>query len=177
MKMEGARPLSKTIMSAIVSSVLAVAAVILLILLSFVLFLLMDSSVFEGFPVRLYSLYLIVAIAGSAVLLIVSLIFLFKNLGSISLETAGSFADGIGKEYARGRADDEILKYLDQGEREIYSILVDSGGSVLQRDIVSLRGYSKATVTRILNRLEAKGLIERMRHGSTNRIVLKRSLK
>ncbi|MCL4447334.1 MAG: MarR family transcriptional regulator [Thermoplasmatales archaeon] len=173
-----ARPLSKTLMSAIVSSVVAVAAVILLILLSFVLFLLLDSSLFSNLPVRPYSYYIIGAISASAVLLVVSLVFLFRNMESISYEAADRKV--VQNEIIRtelAQSEDVVMKYLDEGEKEIYSLLLDAGGTLLQRDITSVKGYSKATITRILNRLESKGAIERMRHGTTNQIVLKRVSK
>jgi hypothetical protein len=175
-KEEGnSRPINRTLMNAIVSAVLAVASVILTILFSFTLFLLVDSSFFKNLPVIPYSYYLITAIIASSVLLVLSLIFLFRNVVKISLETGTAKHPETDQNY--GGSEDAILKYLDGGEREIYSIIVDAGGSVLQRDIASIDGYSKATITRILNRLESKGIIERMRHGTTNRIVLKRVSK
>ncbi|MCL5874619.1 MAG: hypothetical protein M1161_04700 [Candidatus Thermoplasmatota archaeon] len=175
---EGSRPLNRTLMNAIISSVMAVASVILLILFSFTLFLLVYSSFFKDLPVRPYSYYLIGAIAASAALLIISLVFLFRNVQSISFETKERYLiQQAGDRSEKVRSDEDIMKYLDDGEREIYSILVDAGGTVLQRDITSIKGYSKATITRILSRLETKGIVEKMRHGTTNQIVLKRVSK
>lgn len=175
---QGLRSLNKVLMNAIVSAVLSVAAVILLILLSFTLFLLMDSSFFSDLPLRPYSLYLFVAIAATAVLLVISLIFLFKNVAAISLEGNGRYAaQQNGTEEQTAIGEEEVLQFLDDGEKEIYSILVDAGGTVLQRDITSVKGYSKATITRILTRLESKGIVERLRHGTTNQVVLKRVSK
>jgi DNA-binding transcriptional ArsR family regulator len=177
-KGEASRPLNRTLLNAIISSVMAVASVILLILLSFTLFLLMDTSFFKGLPVKPYSYYLIGAIAASAALLVISLIFLFRNVESISLQANERYTIQRVQDLPEaGSLDEETMKYLDSGEREIYSLLVDAGGTVLRRDITSIKGYSKATITRILNRLEAKGIIERMRHGTTNQIVLKRVSK
>lgn len=177
-KREEARPLNKTLMNAIISSVLAVASVILLILLSFTLFLLTDSTFLVSLPVRPYSYYIAGGIATSAVLLVISLIFLFRNIEAMSLEVKESgLVQQEETETKTGEKEEELLRYLDGGEREIYSILVDAGGALLQRDITSVKGYSKATITRILNRLESKGVVERMRHGTTNKIVLKRVSK
>ncbi|MGC8562074.1 MAG: helix-turn-helix transcriptional regulator [Thermoplasmata archaeon] len=177
-KAEGGSILNKALMNAIISAVIAVSAVILLILLSFTLFLLIDSSFFTNLPVRPYSIYLIIAISASVILLVVSLVFLFRSIKSISLESkeSSSFLGNSG-ESTQVQFDQDAIKYLDEGEREIYMILVDAGGTVLQRDIASVKGYSKATITRILTRLEAKGLVERIRHGTTNQIVLKRVSK
>ncbi|MGC8618030.1 MAG: hypothetical protein ACP5UZ_04705, partial [Thermoplasmata archaeon] len=70
-KAEGGSILNKALMNAIISAVIAVSAVILLILLSFTLFLLIDSSFFTNLPVRPYSIYLIIAISASVILLVV----------------------------------------------------------------------------------------------------------
>ena len=170
--------LSKSLLNAVISAVIAISAVILLILLSFTLFLLVDSSVFTNLPVRPYPFYLVTAISASVVLLFVSLFFLFRNIRTISvLSRAESSLKGLNAERRDIPIDENVFKYLDEGEREIYSILVDAGGTLLQRDITSVKGYSKATITRILTRLEAKGLVERIRHGTTNQIVLKRVSK
>ena len=170
--------LSKSLLNAVISVVIAISAVILLILLSFTLFLMVDSSVFTNLPVRPYSFYLVTAISASVVLLFVSLIFLFRNIRTISiLSRAESSVKDLNAERRDIPIDENVIKYLDEGEREIYSILVDAGGTLLQRDITSVKGYSKATITRILTRLEAKGLVERIRHGTTNQIVLKRVSK
>ncbi|MEM0134726.1 MAG: MarR family transcriptional regulator [Thermoplasmatales archaeon] len=178
MKKDAANQLNRTLMNAIVSSVAAVAAVILLILLSFTLFLLMDSTFFNDLPVRPYAYYLVGAIVASVALLVTSLMFLFRNIRSISLDTKERLE--VKQEVIRRddiMENEDVLKYLDGGEREIYSLLVDAGGKVLQRDITSVKGYSKATITRILTRLESKGLVERIRHGTTNMIVVKRVSK
>ena len=165
-------------MSAIISAVLAVAAVILLIVFSFTLFLITDSSFFKNLPVRPYAYYVVGGISASVVLLVVSLIFLFKNIKAISLDIGERITEEPkGTETEGGEKVEEVMKYLDVNERDIYALLVDAGGVILQRDITSIKGYSKATITRILNRLEAKGIIERMRHGTTNQIILKRVSK
>lgn len=41
-----------------------------------------------------------------------------------------------------------------------------------QGDLVALSGYSKAKVSRLLDRLEAKGLVVRLRRGMSKRVVL-----
>jgi uncharacterized membrane protein len=165
-------------MSAIISAVLAVAAVIMLILLSFTLFLVTDSSFFKNLPVRPYAYYLIGGISASVALLVISFIFLFKNINAISLDIDEKITEEPKAKGTKGEEGvEDVMKYLDASEREIYGLLVDAGGMILQRDITSVKGYSKATITRILNRLEAKGVIERMRHGTTNQIILKRVSK
>ena len=52
----------------------------------------------------------------------------------------------------------------------MYLELREHGGEMYQRDLVGLGTFSKAKVTRVLDRLEAKGLVVRERHGMTNRV-------
>ncbi|HLE54374.1 MAG TPA: hypothetical protein VI999_03930 [Thermoplasmata archaeon] len=65
-----------------------------------------------------------------------------------------------------------LVKLLDADERRMYLELREHGGSMLQRDIVGLGIFSKAKVTRVLDKLEAKGLVRREAHGMTNRVRL-----
>lgn len=65
-----------------------------------------------------------------------------------------------------------VLKELSDDERNIMNRLIESQGSLFQSDLVSEK-YTKVKVTRILDRLEGKGLIERKRRGMTNIVLLK----
>lgn len=68
---------------------------------------------------------------------------------------------------------EKILEELSSEERNILSIVIDAHGSAFQSDIVKKTGLSKVSVTRILDRLEGKSLIERKRRGMTNIVILK----
>jgi len=78
-----------------------------------------------------------------------------------------------------GEADDSrlILRLLSGDEREVFRSLVDAGGEQLQRDIVAVTKLSDAKVSRVLDRLEEKGLVARERRGMGNlvRIAVDRS--
>jgi len=67
----------------------------------------------------------------------------------------------------------EKLNDLDGQEREIMNIILREEGSVYQSDIVKEINVSKVKVTRVLDKLEGKGLIERKRRGMTNIVVMK----
>ncbi|HYD03954.1 MAG TPA: MarR family transcriptional regulator [Alphaproteobacteria bacterium] len=67
----------------------------------------------------------------------------------------------------------KLLHTLDPEEKAIITKLLDNEGSLFQSKLVSLTGQSKVKVTRILDRLEGKGLIERKRRGMTNIVFLK----
>jgi uncharacterized membrane protein len=65
-------------------------------------------------------------------------------------------------------------KGLGEEEKYVLDKLIESEGSMLQSEIVEKTNYSKVKVTRILDKLEARGMIERKRRGMTNLVVLKR---
>lgn len=69
-------------------------------------------------------------------------------------------------------AEPTLVKLLDPDERQMYLELRDHGGEMFQRDLVALGTFSKAKVTRVLDKLEAKGLVVREAHGMTNRVRL-----
>jgi len=58
-------------------------------------------------------------------------------------------------------------------EKRIVSLIIDEGGTIFQSQLVDRSGYSKSKVSLILDRLEAKKILERKRHGMSNAIVLK----
>lgn len=65
------------------------------------------------------------------------------------------------------------LSELNEEEREVYRYIKENEGSVYQGDIVKNTDFSKVKVSRILDRLENKEIIERKRRGMTNLVVLK----
>lgn len=62
---------------------------------------------------------------------------------------------------------------LEPDEKKVIEILQDAGGSVFQSDVIGKLGYTKVKVSRILDRMEQRGLIERKRRGMANLVVLK----
>jgi uncharacterized membrane protein len=67
----------------------------------------------------------------------------------------------------------KILDDLGDDDRVIFEKIIEAKGSVFQSDIVSDTGFNKVKVTRILDRLDGRNLIERKRRGMTNIVVLK----
>ena len=65
------------------------------------------------------------------------------------------------------------LGKLDEDEKKIYDIIWGKDGSAYQTDLIKETGFSKVKITRILDRLESKDILERKRRGMTNIIVLK----
>ncbi len=67
----------------------------------------------------------------------------------------------------------ESVKSLSEEEKSVYEIIKSSDGLAFQNDIIKKTGFSKVKVSRILDRLETKGLTERRRRGMANVVVLK----
>lgn len=68
----------------------------------------------------------------------------------------------------------KIMKELGSDEKLVLGKIIDSQGTIFQSDIVRKTKFNKVKVTRILDRLEGRGLIERKRRGMTNVVLLKR---
>jgi len=66
-----------------------------------------------------------------------------------------------------------MTKTLSGNEVKIYNLIRESGGVAFQSEIVEALNLSKSTASITLDRLEAKGLIERRKRGMSNIIVAK----
>ncbi|UCD07392.1 MAG: MarR family transcriptional regulator, partial [Candidatus Aenigmatarchaeota archaeon] len=66
-----------------------------------------------------------------------------------------------------------VLKKLTGDEKSVYEKIVVSEGVIFQSDLVEQSGFPKAKVSRILDKMEARGLLERKRRGMANAVVLK----
>jgi len=65
------------------------------------------------------------------------------------------------------------LTGLDDEERKIIKFITSSDGVAFQTDIIEKTGLSKVKITRLLDKLEAKNLIERRRRGMSNIVIIK----
>ncbi len=68
----------------------------------------------------------------------------------------------------------KILERLSNpDERKIIQLIIDEGGTIFQSQLIDKSGYSKSKVSLVLDRLEARRILERRRHGMSNVVVLK----
>jgi uncharacterized membrane protein len=67
------------------------------------------------------------------------------------------------------------LRLLDGDKRKLFNEIVEAGGEILQSELYTQTGFSKAKITRILDYLELKGLIVRKSYGMTNKIIIDRN--
>lgn len=63
------------------------------------------------------------------------------------------------------------LKDLKPEEKEVF-LLIEKNKTIFQADLIEKTELGKAKMTRILDKLEGKGLVERKRRGMTNVVVL-----
>ncbi|MBT3582285.1 MarR family transcriptional regulator [Candidatus Woesearchaeota archaeon] len=69
-----------------------------------------------------------------------------------------------------------IPENLNEEERKVIDELVKQDGMIFQSELVEKLEISKVKVTRLLDKLEGRGLIERRRRGMTNAVILKNSV-
>ncbi len=62
---------------------------------------------------------------------------------------------------------------LGEEEKKIYGLVKNKGGSAYQTDLIKESGFGKVKITRILDGLETKAVLERKRRGMANLVVLK----
>jgi uncharacterized membrane protein len=67
------------------------------------------------------------------------------------------------------------LEGLEQNEKEAMEIIQKENGAMFQNALMEKLGIGKVGITRLLDKLEAKQLIERKRRGMNNIVVLKNS--
>jgi len=67
----------------------------------------------------------------------------------------------------------KIMNTLTKDEKLVLEKVIEAQGAIFQSELVEKTNFSKAKVSRILDKLEGKGLIERRRRGMTNVIIMK----
>jgi Ca2+/Na+ antiporter len=67
----------------------------------------------------------------------------------------------------------KVMQSLSAEERKLLQFLIESQGSIFQSELVEKSGMSKVKITRILDKLEGRDLIDRKRRGMTNIVLLK----
>lgn len=99
----------------------------------------------------------------------------FYILSSIILTIIIVFCVKVGyckitKRISKGKKD--IMKTLDNREKEVIKLLIQNNNQLYQSKIQKDTSISKATLSRIIKRLESKNIIEVRPSGNTNLIIL-----
>lgn len=63
---------------------------------------------------------------------------------------------------------------LDEEEQEVYDMLLARGGEILQEEVVRRTGYSKAKVSKLVRKLESKGIVMKEPYRKTNLLRLRK---
>jgi uncharacterized membrane protein len=182
----GGHDFDPPIASITVSAVALASSVIFLIMNSMFLVILEvtkpELGAWRGYPL-LYS-FLAIETAAALVLVIVSAYFLKRGLSAIAYTRAVSQSPQnfeAAQDTTSARPDNwegrSVMDFLDASEKDIYELILSAGGSILQRNIVNQDRYSRSKVTRVIDRLERMGLVDRVRHGSTNLLVARKRPK
>lgn len=66
-----------------------------------------------------------------------------------------------------------ILKTLSEDSAKLYTLIRDSEGVIFQSDLVKKSAMNKVKVSRLLDKMEARGLLDRRRKGMANVVILK----
>lgn len=66
------------------------------------------------------------------------------------------------------------LEGLDKEEKEVIQIITNESGAIFQATLMEKLNIGKVKMTRLIDKLESKQLVERKRRGMNNIIVLKR---
>jgi len=110
-----------------------------------------------------------IALALIAIIVIVGLILILsKEEKKIIIKRIGPY-----KKLEAKKFDKKSLKGLSKDEIKVMNLLLENEGSIFQSELVEKSGFNKVKITRILDKLEGKQLIERRRRGMTNIIILK----
>lgn len=67
----------------------------------------------------------------------------------------------------------KLMEELNDEESAVLQKVIDANGTIFQSQIVEALGFPKAKITRIIDKLEGRGLVERRRRGMTNVVILK----
>ena len=67
----------------------------------------------------------------------------------------------------------KVMSKLDEDERLVFEKIIESEGTVFQSALIDQTNFSKGKITRVLDKLEGRRLIERRRRGMTNVVILK----
>ncbi|MFA5888485.1 MAG: hypothetical protein WC852_07290 [Candidatus Nanoarchaeia archaeon] len=109
-------------------------------------------------------------------IIVASLLFALGVYLTIASKKAES-----GKEHSKAHMEEDVSReeiekrhsLLNEEEKKVIALLKEADGTMFQSDLVEKSGFTKVKITRILDVLEGKRLVERKRRGMTNVVILK----
>ena len=77
------------------------------------------------------------------------------------------------KEKSKEKSKELDLSKFSEDEKILLNEILNAEGTIFQSELTEKTNMNKVKITRILDRLEGKGKIERKRRGMTNVVILK----
>jgi len=66
-----------------------------------------------------------------------------------------------------------LQELTDPDEKALYQLIIEGNGTMFQGELVDRSGFTKSKVSLVLDRLEARRMVERKRYGMSNIVQLK----
>jgi hypothetical protein len=114
-----------------------------------------------------FSVSTVVVLLICAFLIGAAITYLFYNSEDKKIFAAVKSVSGNSEIYSK------IMPLLRDDEKRVVHMLREHKGEMLQNELVLKLGLSKVKTTRLLASLERKQIIERHRHGMTNKVKFK----
>ncbi len=167
-----ARPADLVPRTRFLVQVVLVGAVVLLVLLISTFFIVPHETMAEPIIV-FWGVFILIAalIAGIAVA------YLFQSRIQAPPPAPPQPAPAVSDAATPGSAsapelENLAIRLLDGDERRLMRVIVEARGDILQQDLVRVTAFSDAKVSRLLDRLEERGIVVRERRGMSNRVRL-----
>ena len=104
--------------------------------------------------------------------LLIGLYLIF--FGQERVEIIKKIREKVGEKSIKSKKDySKMLSALPVEEKKLLQLVINSQGAIFQSELVDKSGFGKVKVSRLLDRLEGQGIIERRRRGMTNIVLLK----
>lgn len=146
---------------------ISVIIIALVLLFNFALKDIIGATCSHGSSCEMYDTVNIqtwIGIIIAALILIVGLVLLFSK------EPEKIVIKKVKEKFKKKKID---TTGLNKSEKEVIKILEKENGAIFQKTLMEQLGVGKVGMTRILDRLESREIIERKRRGMNNIVVLK----
>jgi uncharacterized membrane protein len=145
---------------------------IIVILFNNALTTIVDTSCSHGTSCPMYGTIhtqTYISIALIAIIVVIGLVLLFsKEEKQIVIKKVKEKQGNVNE--GKRKVD---MSLLDKDEKVIVNLIQENKGTIFQSELTEKSGFDKVKVTRILDKLEGRQIIQRMRRGMTNVVLLR----
>ena len=93
----------------------------------------------------------------------------------VAIILTGLYLIFFAKEKSKEKLKEPDLSKFSEDEKILLKEIINAEGSIFQSELTEKTNMNKVKITRILDKLEGKGKIERKRRGMTNVVILKQN--